>query len=109
MIILVFYAKDDSEYLLVAGLLIHLGISALITLIGLLPTGTENPGGLERLARWLTISVLGILYYRKAMNIINVGPNPPAILSLSDGGHLENRGILPLLKLRLKKIVTVDG
>lgn len=109
VIILVFYAKDDSEYLLVAGLLIHLGISALITLIGLLPTGTENPGGLERLARWLTISVLGILYYRKAMNIMNVGPNPPAILSLSDGGHLENRGILPLLKLRLKKIVTVDG
>ena len=43
------------------------------------------------------------------MNVINVGPSPPAVLSLSDGGHLENLGILPLLKLRLKKIVAVDG
>ena len=45
------------------------------------------------------------------MNVINVGPSPPAVLSLSDGGHLENLGILPLLKLKLKlkKIVAVDG
>ena len=35
------------------------------------------------------------------MNVINVGPSPPAVLSLSDGGHLENLGILPLLKLKL--------
>ena len=43
------------------------------------------------------------------MNMTNVGPNPPPVLSLSDCGHLENLGILPLLKLRLEKIVVVDG
>ena len=39
----------------------------------------------------------------------NLGPNPPPVLRLSDGGHIENLGILPLLKLRLKKIVVVNG
>lgn len=39
----------------------------------------------------------------------NQGPNPPPVLRLSDGGHIENLGILPLLKLRLKKIVAVNG
>ena len=34
---------------------------------------------------------------------------PPAILRLSDGGHIENLAILPLLKKRLPKIVVVDG
>ena len=43
------------------------------------------------------------------MQMTNVGPNPPAVLSLSDGGHIENLGVLPLLKLRLKKIIAVDG
>jgi len=43
------------------------------------------------------------------MKITNQGPNPPAVLFLSDGGHVENLGILPLFKLRLKKIVSVDG
>ncbi len=43
------------------------------------------------------------------MQMTNHGPNPPPVLSLSDGGHVENLGILPLLKLRLKKIIAVDG
>lgn len=34
---------------------------------------------------------------------------PPPILLLSDGGHLENLAILPLLKRRLRRIVVVDG
>ena len=34
---------------------------------------------------------------------------PPPILRLSDGGHIENLAILPLLKKRLPKIVVVDG
>ena len=34
---------------------------------------------------------------------------PPPIMLLSDGGHLENLAILPLLKKRLQKIVVVDG
>ena len=43
------------------------------------------------------------------MKIVNQGPSLPAVLSLSDGGHIENLGILPLLKLRLQKIVSVGG
>ena len=59
--------------------------------------------------RWFTVHVHFVNFIRKAMNISNEGPNPPAVLTLSDGGHVENLGILPLLKLRLKKIVSVDG
>ena len=43
------------------------------------------------------------------MQMTNIGPSPPPVLALSDGGHIENLGLLPLLKLRLKKIVAVDG
>ncbi|XP_078363487.1 uncharacterized protein LOC144647572 [Oculina patagonica] len=39
----------------------------------------------------------------------NTGPMPPPILLLSDGGHIENLAILPLLKRRLRRIVVVDG
>ena len=31
------------------------------------------------------------------------------MLHLSDGGHFENYGLLPLLKLRLPKILVADG
>ena len=41
--------------------------------------------------------------------VVNQGPMPPPILRLSDGGHIENLAILPLLKKRLPKIVVVDG
>jgi len=41
--------------------------------------------------------------------VVNLGPMPPPILRLSDGGHIENLAILPLLKKRLPKIVVVDG
>ena len=39
----------------------------------------------------------------------NTGPMPPPIMLLSDGGHVENLGLLPLLKKRLKRIIVVDG
>ena len=38
-----------------------------------------------------------------------IGPIPPAVLLLSDGGHYENLAILPLLQRKLKRIVVVDG
>ena len=34
---------------------------------------------------------------------------PPPIMLLSDGGHVENLALLPLLKKRLNKIIVVDG
>lgn len=39
----------------------------------------------------------------------NVGPMPPPVMLLSDGGHVENLALLPLLKKKLKKIIVVDG
>ena len=46
---------------------------------------------------------------RELFQVNNVGPRPPALLSLSDGGRLEKFGLLPLLKKRLKRILIVDG
>jgi hypothetical protein len=43
------------------------------------------------------------------LNIITYGEKPPAMLHVSDGGHFENYGLLPLLKLRLPKILLVHG
>ena len=34
---------------------------------------------------------------------------PPPIMLLSDGGHVENLALLPLLKKKLKRIIVVDG
>ena len=39
----------------------------------------------------------------------NTGLMPPPIMLLSDGGHIENLALLPLLKKRLNKIIVVDG
>ena len=38
-----------------------------------------------------------------------IGPIPPAVLLLSDGGHYQNLAVLPLLQRKLKRIVVVDG
>ena len=50
------------------------------------------------LSRWCVINIASVTYIR---NALQQGPSPPAVLlRLSDGGHTENLGILPLLKLR---------
>ena len=43
------------------------------------------------------------------LGVVSVGPTPPPILRVSDGGHVENLGLLPLLQLRLPKIVISEG
>lgn len=48
-------------------------------------------------------------FVREALSMENIGPVPPPVMLLSDGGHVENLGILPLLKKKLKKIIVVDG
>ena len=50
-----------------------------------------------------------VYYVREIFAKNNIGPVPPPILLLSDGGHVENLAILPLLKRRLPRIVVVDG
>ena len=48
-------------------------------------------------------------FVREMFSKDNIGPNPPPVMLLSDGGHVENLGLLPLLKKKLKKIIVVDG
>lgn len=59
--------------------------------------------------RYLAVRIPYISYVRKTLGILNEGPNPPPVLRLNDGGHVESLGILPLLKLRLEKIISVYG
>ena len=59
--------------------------------------------------RWFVVYVPIVRYMRQLLSVSNRGPSPPPILLLSDGGHIENLGILPLLKKRLTKIVVADG
>ena len=59
--------------------------------------------------RWFLINIPYIRYIRNLTGVSNVGPAPPTILRISDGGHIENFGLLPLLQLRLTKIVVVNG
>ena len=59
--------------------------------------------------RWLIVHISFVYFVREMFSKNNVGPMPPPILLLSDGGHFENLAILPLLQKRLSRIVVVDG
>lgn len=59
--------------------------------------------------RWFITNIPFVRFIRELLVVANEGPMPPPILRLSDGGHIENLAILPLLKKRLPKIVVVDG
>lgn len=61
------------------------------------------------LYRWFIVHISFVYFVREVFSKHNTGPVPPPILLLSDGGHVENLAILPLLKRRLRKIVVVDG
>ena len=60
-------------------------------------------------SRWLTVHVPLVRFIQSICGIVEIGGEPPAMLHLSDGGHFENLGFLPLFKRRLKKILVVDG
>ena len=55
------------------------------------------------------MNIYQVRFLRQILGINNVGEVPPAILYLSDGGHVENLGLLSLLKLKMKKIIVTDG
>ena len=61
------------------------------------------------LFRWFIVHNSFVQYVSEMFSKENVGPMPPPVMLLSDGGHVENLALLPLLKKRLKKIVVVDG
>ena len=55
------------------------------------------------------MNIYQVRFIREILSINNVGEVPPAILYLSDGGHVENLGLLPLLKRRMRRIIVTDG
>ncbi|XP_044176894.1 uncharacterized protein LOC114949050 [Acropora millepora] len=77
--------------------------------IAVMPTGSLPPPCYDRFVRWCHIHLYHVRFLREVLKVKNIGPNPPAILSLSDGARLEKYGLLYLLKKRLKKILIVDG
>jgi len=77
--------------------------------IAVIPTGSLPPPCYDRFVRWCHVHLSHVRFLREVLKVKNIGPNPPAILSLSDGGRLEKYGLLYLLNKRLKKILIVDG
>lgn len=61
------------------------------------------------LFRWFIVHNSFVHYVSEMFSKDNVGPMPPPVMLLSDGGHVENLALLPLLKKKLKKIIVVDG
>ena len=61
------------------------------------------------LFRWFIVHNSFVHNVSVMFNKENIGPMPPPVMLLSDGGHVENLALLPLLKKRMKKIVVVDG
>ena len=59
--------------------------------------------------RWCVVNIYHVRFSRLFLQTVDLGPVPPAVLNLSDGGHVEDLGLLALLKKRLRKIVVVDG
>ncbi|KAL9973422.1 hypothetical protein ACROYT_G019881 [Oculina patagonica] len=105
----VMYFVGGKDKWVTIGLFSYFGILLLLSVIAIFPTGAAKPGLLEKITRWFVVNVPHIRYVRSVLGIVNVGPSPPPIMHISDGGHCENLGLLPLLKLRVPKIVVVNG
>ncbi|XP_078369692.1 uncharacterized protein LOC144653543 [Oculina patagonica] len=105
---LIYFAGGDEKWVAI-GVLIFFVLLLMMAVIATLKTGDENPGFLEKVTRWFIVHVPFVRFMRQLLFVPNEGPSPPPVLRLSDGGHIENLAILPLLKKRLEKIVVVDG
>ena len=55
------------------------------------------------------VNIYHVRFMRLLIQVIDIGPIPPPLLNLSDGGHVDNMGLLALLKKKLKTIVVIDG
>lgn len=105
----VYYSEGD-ESSIEAGVLTFFAIHLVLAAIGALAdTGAQNPNLWGKIARWFIVHVSFVKFVREGLSIDNIGPMPPPVILLSDGGHTENLGILPLLKKKLQKILVVDG
>ena len=72
-------------------------------------SGTDCHDIFSAILRWCVVNIYHVRFSRLFLQTVDLGPVPPAVLNLSDGGHVEDLGLLALLKKRLRKIVVVDG
>ncbi|XP_078369708.1 uncharacterized protein LOC144653552 [Oculina patagonica] len=103
------YFAGGSEMWVAIGVFVFFVMLSLMAVLAVMKTGNRNPSRLEKVARWCITNLPLVRFYRDLLYVVHEGPMPPPILRLSDGGHIENLAILPLLKKRLPKIVVVDG
>ncbi|XP_048589540.1 uncharacterized protein LOC5516493 isoform X2 [Nematostella vectensis] len=100
------YSTSDVEKVL---MIVFIAYVLIFAAIAMLPTGSEGGWFGEEIVRWCHVNLYHVRFLREFLNINNVGPRPPALISLSDLGRVEKFGLLSLFKRRVKKIVTVDG
>ncbi|XP_068684619.1 uncharacterized protein [Montipora foliosa] len=105
----VHYGVVDSDSATKNAVICFIVIHFVLALIAFVHTGSRNPSWREKLAGWFIVHISFVQFVRETFSKNNIGPMPPPILLLSDGGHVENLALLPLLKRRVKKIVVVDG
>ncbi|KAL9973415.1 hypothetical protein ACROYT_G019873 [Oculina patagonica] len=103
------YFAGGSEMWVAIGVFVFFVMLSLMAVLAVMKTGNRNPSRLEKVARWCITNLPLVRFYRDLLYVVHEGPMPPPILRLSDGGHIENLAILPLVKKRLPKIVVVDG
>ena len=70
---------------------------------------TSNKRVILFICRWFIAHNSFVYNARLLFSKDNIGPTPPPVLLLIDGGHYQNLAILPLLQRKLKRIVVVDG
>lgn len=59
--------------------------------------------------RWFIVYVLFVNFVREVFFMENIGFVLFFVMLFSDGGYMENLGILLLLKKKFKRIIVVDG
>ncbi|XP_068683749.1 uncharacterized protein [Montipora foliosa] len=106
---IVHFGVADSDFASKVAVICFIVIHFVLAWAAFVHTGSRYPGWREKLARWFIVHISFVQFIRETFSKNNIGPMPPPVLLLSDGGHFENLALLPLLKKRLKKIVVVDG
>ncbi|XP_068730719.1 uncharacterized protein [Montipora capricornis] len=105
----VHFGAADSDSASKVAVICFIVVHFVLVLLAFVHTGSKDPRWCEKLARWFIVHISFVQFVRETFSVNNTGPMPPPIVLLSDGGHVENLALLPLLKKRLKKIVVVDG
>ncbi|XP_068681781.1 uncharacterized protein [Montipora foliosa] len=104
-----YFGVAESDSASTVAVICFIFVHFVLVLLAFVHTGSKDPKWWEKLARWFIVHISFVQFIRETFSKNNIGPMPPPILLLSDGGHVENLALLPLLKKRVKKIVVVDG